>query len=135
MLISFLRSRQAGHFQLQKMKETLFSYGTLQKENVQMKLFGKIFQSSTDTLKGFKTTTIEIRDESFISKGEEKFQQTLIASTDNNDTVKGTVLELTTEELTLADKYEPDNYKRIQVILESGKKAWVYIATKINIPK
>lgn len=100
-----------------------------------MKLFGRIFQSLTDTLKGFKTTTIEIRDESFLSTGEEKLQQTLIASTDNNDIVKGTVLELTTEELTLADKYEPDNYKRIRVTLESGKKAWVYIATKINISK
>ncbi len=100
-----------------------------------MKLFGRIFQSLTDTLKGFKTTAVEIMDESFLSKGEEKFQQTLIASADNNDTVKGTVLELTTEELTLADKYEPDNYKRIRVTLESGKKAWVYIATKINISK
>ena len=100
-----------------------------------MKGFGRVFQSSTDTLKGFKTATIEIMDGSFLSKGEEKFQQTLIASTDNNATVKGTVLELTAEELTLADKYEPDNYKRIEAVPESGKKAWIYIATKINISK
>jgi len=50
---------------------------------------------------------------------------------DDNDIVDRTALEITDEELLLADEYEPKNYKRIKVMLESGKKAWIYVATEI----
>jgi len=112
------------------MKEYLFSYGTLQKRNVQFTLFGRTFQGSADTLKEYKTASIEIKDESFLSKGEEKYQQTVIFSGDKNDFIQGTVFEITAEELILADKYEPGNYKRGKVVLESGKEAWIYIAVE-----
>ena len=111
------------------MKENIFSYGTLQKEKVQMELFGKVLQSSADILCGYKVATIEIKDQLFLSKGEDKFQQTLLATSNSNDIIKGTVLEITVEELLQADKYEPDNYKRIKVTLQSGKEAWIYVAT------
>jgi gamma-glutamylcyclotransferase (GGCT)/AIG2-like uncharacterized protein YtfP len=110
-------------------KENIFSYGTLQKEKVQMELFGRILQGSADMLRGYKTAIIEIRDESFLSKGEEKYQQTLIATANKNDIIKGTVLEITAKELLLADTYEPDNYKRNKVVLDSGKEAWIYVAS------
>jgi len=110
------------------MKEYLFSYGTLQKDKVQLALFGRILQGNTDTLKGYKTVSIEIKDNAFLAKGEEKLQQNIVISKDINDAVKGTVFELTGEELLHADKYEPDNYKRTQVVLQSGKKAWIYLA-------
>jgi len=109
--------------------EYLFSYGTLQKEKVQLDLFGRILSGSGDVLRGYKVSTIEIRDEAFLSKGEGKHQKTLIVSA--SDIVDGTALEITGEELLLADKYEPKNYKRIKVMLESGKKAWIYVATDI----
>jgi gamma-glutamylcyclotransferase (GGCT)/AIG2-like uncharacterized protein YtfP len=112
------------------MKEYLFSYGTLQKEKVQIELFGRILQGSGDRLRGYKATAIEIRDESFLLKGEQKNQQTAIISKDKNDSIKGTVFEITEEELLAADKYEPDGYKRINVVLESGKEAWIYVATE-----
>jgi gamma-glutamylcyclotransferase (GGCT)/AIG2-like uncharacterized protein YtfP len=114
------------------MKEYLFSYGTLQKEKVQTDLFGRVLQGSDDTLTGYKAVTIEIKDESFLSKGEQKYQQTLIISKDKNDSIKGTVLEITAEELLIADKYEPDNYTRVKVVLESGKEAWIYIAVETD---
>ncbi len=110
------------------MKQYLFSYGTLQKEKVQIALFGKTLPGWSDSLKGYKLATIEIKDEAFLSKGEEKLQQTLVLSHDTHDIIKGTVLELTGEELLLADKYEPDNYKRVSVLLQSGKQAWIYMA-------
>ncbi|MFI5188555.1 MAG: gamma-glutamylcyclotransferase family protein [Chitinophagales bacterium] len=110
------------------MKEYLFSYGTLQKGKVQAELFGRILQGSTDALSGYKVVTIEIKDQSFLSKGEEKYQSTVIISDNKDDQIKGTVLEITEEELQVADNYEPNNYKRIKVVLESGKKAWIYIA-------
>jgi gamma-glutamylcyclotransferase (GGCT)/AIG2-like uncharacterized protein YtfP len=109
------------------MNEYLFSYGTLQKVKVQLELFGRILTGSADTLTGYKVATIEIMDKSFLTKGEEKYQQTVIFTNDKNDNIQGTVLEITEEELSLADKYEPDNYKRIKVVLESGKEAWIYL--------
>lgn len=111
------------------MNQYLFSYGTLQKEKVQIELFGRILQGSGDTLIGYKVSTIEIKDESFLLKGEQKYQLTAGISKDN-DNIKRTVFEITEEELRLADKYEPVNYKRVKVVLESGKEAWIYIAAE-----
>ncbi len=109
------------------MNEWLFSYGTLQKVDVQWKLFGRHLTGTMDILKGYKTTSIEINDESFLSKGEQKQQQTLVITNDQQDIIKGTVFEVSAEELLQADKYEPAGYKRVKVELESGKRAWVYM--------
>ena len=110
------------------MEELLFSYGTLQKEKVQMELFGRLLPGTKDVLDGYKISSIEIKDDAFLSKGEDKYQQTLILSNNKLDKTEGTVFEISEDELLLADKYEPDNYKRIQVALRSGKQAWIYIA-------
>ena len=112
------------------MKEYLFSYGTLQKEKVQSDLFGRLLKGTRDILKGYKTSSIEITDESFLSKGEQKYQLTTVLSNDKNDFIEGMVFEVSEEEMLLADKYEPENYKRVKVELASGKKAWIYIATQ-----
>lgn len=109
------------------MKEWLFSYGTLQKSRVQLELFGRHLSGAKDRLKGYKKSTIEINDESFLSKGEQKDQLTLVFSDDELDIIEGTVFEVTPEELLQADSYEPSSYKRVSVILASGKQAWVYM--------
>ena len=93
-----------------------------------MELFGRLLNGTKDSLKGYKISTIEIKDESFLSKGEDKYQRTLTRSKDNNDSIEGTVFDISGEELLLADKYEPDNYKRIKVALRSGKEVWIYVA-------
>ncbi|HEY6504650.1 MAG TPA: gamma-glutamylcyclotransferase family protein [Chitinophagaceae bacterium] len=108
--------------------EYLFSYGTLQQEKTQLELFGRILKGSADTLAGYRVSTIEITDISFLSRGEQKLQQTVILSDDKNDAIKGTVFEVTKEELLLADKYEPAGYTRLKVRLASGKEAWIYRA-------
>ena len=46
----------------------------------------------------------------------------------NVDVVEGTVFEVTSDELLEADNYEVEDYKRIEVILKSGIKSWVYTA-------
>jgi hypothetical protein len=114
------------------MKEYLFSYGTLQKDITQLKLFGRLLNGAKDILKGYKFSPIEVTDKAFLSKGEEKIQLTVTPSQDKEDIIHGTVFEISEEELLLADKYEPDNYKRIQIELETGKKAWIYAAMKIS---
>lgn len=113
------------------MTEYLFSYGTLQKENVQIELFGRRLTGVKDLLKGYKFSPVEITDELFLSKGEEKYQLTIIHSKNEKDIINGTVFEMIEKELFLADKYEPVNYKRSKVTLASGKEAWIYAATEI----
>lgn len=110
------------------MNECLFSYGTLQEDRVQLKLFGRLLKGAKDTLKGYRVSPIEITDEAFLSKGEQKDQRIAILSNDKNDTIEGTVLEVTGAELILADSYEPNDYERVKVEFESGKKGWIYAA-------
>lgn len=108
--------------------EYLFSYGTLQKENVQVELFGRILKGSADSLEGYIVSSIEIKDEDFLSKGEEKYQLTAVVSKNKMDQINGTVFEITEKELNRADTYEPAGYKRIKVSLQSGKETWIYLA-------
>ena len=110
------------------MNEFLFSYGTLQKEKVQLELFGRLLHATKDVAEGYKLSSIEIKDKAFLSKGEDKYQRTLIPSSNKADKIEGTVFEISNEELLLADKYEPNHYKRIKVVLRSGKQAWIYVA-------
>jgi len=113
------------------MKEYLFSYGTLQNEKVQIDLFGRSLAGSADVLRGYKVSTIEITDETFLSKGEGKYQKTLMISANENDIVRGIVFEITGDELLIVDGYEPGNYKRTRVMVKSGKKVWIYSATEV----
>jgi Gamma-glutamyl cyclotransferase, AIG2-like len=108
------------------MAEYLFSYGTLQKEKTQFNLFGRLLKGFKDVLTGYKLSPIEITDEKFLAKGEGKNQLTVIATNNPADRIEGTALEVTKEELLFADKYEPANYKRMKVLLQSGTEAWIY---------
>ena len=110
------------------MNEYLFSYGTLQQEKVQMDLFSRILKGTKDVLKGYKASPIEITDETFLATGDGKIQKIAMKSDDNNDSIEGTVFELSGKELLHTDSYEPPDYKRIKVELASGKKAWIYMA-------
>lgn len=112
------------------MNTYLFSYGTLQISKVQEESFGRLLHGSRDALKGYKLSSLEIIDESVLAKSEQKYHPIAIPASDGNNTIEGTVFEISEEEILMADKYEVDDYKRIQVELESGKEAWVYIAAK-----
>jgi gamma-glutamylcyclotransferase (GGCT)/AIG2-like uncharacterized protein YtfP len=115
--------------------ESLFSYGTLQKEKVQLELFGRKLKGIKDAVEGYRLSTIEIKDESVVSKSEQT--QHLIAVTGTmNDIIRGMVLEITPQELKVADEYETEDYMRVQVQLESGNRAWMYVAAnqKSNKP-
>ena len=110
------------------MTEYLFSYGTLQKEKVQVELFDRLLNGTKDILKGYKLSSIEIKEEAFLSKSEQNFHLIAILSKDDTDIIEGTVYEISEEELLLIDNYEPEEYKRVKVMLESGKKVWIYVA-------
>ncbi|WP_121353694.1 gamma-glutamylcyclotransferase family protein [Flavisolibacter nicotianae] len=110
------------------MNEFLFSYGTLQNEAVQLALFGRRLHGTSDALNGYCVAAIEISDEAFLAKGEDRNQSTAVRSDKPNDGIRGMVFEITSEELLQADRYEPANYQRVSVVLASGKQAWLYMA-------
>ena len=112
------------------MNEFLFSYGTLQKDKVQKESFGRILKGSKDILKGYKLSSLEIKDETVLSKREQKFHPIAVHTNNLDDTVEGIIFEITEDELFIADTYEADEYVRVSEIFESGKVAWVYVAKK-----
>lgn len=105
----------------------LFSYGTLQLENVQLSSFGRRLAGTPDTMPGFRKDMVEITDPEVLKTSGERFHPIVVPSSDPNDTVSGTVFQITEAELAAADKYEVADYKRVEIILSSGTKAWVYV--------
>lgn len=107
--------------------ENLFTYGTLQTEEVQLATFGRRLEGHADALPGYALRSIEIEDEDFVTKSGTKIHRNLQFTGDPSDFVEGTVYSVTQQELEEADGYEPEGYKRVLVQLRSGAKAWVYL--------
>lgn len=105
----------------------LFSYGTLQQENVQLSSFGRLLKGEDDAMPGYKKSMLEITGPEVVATSGERFHPIVEASADPADSVAGKVFEITEAELAAADKYEVADYKRVEVVLGSGLTAWVYI--------
>lgn len=105
----------------------LFSYGTLQQENVQLSSFGRLLKGEDDTMQGYRQSMLEILDPDVVARSGKKFHPVVEASPDPADSVAGKVFEITEAELAAADRYEVADYKRVNVQLGSGKAAWAYI--------
>lgn len=105
----------------------LFSYGTLQLEEVQLATFGRTLSGRSDALVGYQQSMLEITDPQVIATSG-KAHHPIVRHTDNpKDEVPGMVFEITDEELAHADRYEVSDYKRVRAQLASGDEAWVYI--------
>ncbi len=109
------------------MTEFLFSYGTLQLQKVQLETFGRILEGTPETLNGFKIERLRITNQSVLDKSEQEFHPIALPSNNKNDEIKGTLYQISSEELAHADAYEVSDYKRILVTFQSGKKGWIYI--------
>jgi hypothetical protein len=105
----------------------LFSYGTLQLESVQLSSFGRVLAGSRDAMPGFKKSLVEITDPDVLATSGERFHPIVTPSDAPGDKVDGMVFEITAAELAAADRYEVSDYKRVEVTLRSGRKAWVYV--------
>lgn len=108
------------------MTELLFSYGTLQQEEVQRASFGRKLEGVRDALPGWKQAMVEITDPDVLAKSGKRFHP-IVMPGGAGDQVPGTVFEISPEELAAADRYEVSDYKRLAVRLASGKQAWVYV--------
>ena len=106
----------------------LFSYGTLQQEDVQLSTFGRLLQGQEDELPGFEQSLVRIEDAQFAATSGRTHHANVTPSGKEDSRVSGTVFEITDAELAAADQYEqPAAYKRIAAMLASGKQAWVYV--------
>ncbi|MFM2482185.1 gamma-glutamylcyclotransferase family protein [Celerinatantimonas sp. YJH-8] len=106
--------------------EMLFSYGTLQLENVQKETFGRLLTGTKDVLLGYVLSEIRIKDQDVIQKSGTDIHPILKYTGINSDQVEGTIFQITEDELHQADTYEVDEYTRIKGNFKSGISAWIY---------
>jgi hypothetical protein len=105
----------------------LFSYGTLQQENVQLATFHRRLEGSPDSLVGFRRTLFEITDPDVVRMSGKTHHPMATYTGVAEELMGGTVFEITDEELEQADRYETDPaYRRFSTRLLSGRIAWVY---------
>jgi gamma-glutamylcyclotransferase (GGCT)/AIG2-like uncharacterized protein YtfP len=109
------------------MKQYLFSYGTLQKEKVQLESFGRLLHGEKDSLLGYKLSLVKITDPVVLEKSGQQYHPIAIYTGDNQDLVEGMVFEVNDAELKQADEYEVADYRRVEGKLLSGKETWVYV--------
>jgi len=104
----------------------LFSYGTLQRDDVQMSTFGRVLHGNPDVLIGFELSLLRIEDPEFVAMSGEIDHAIVKFNGRNDSRVSGTVFDISDGELANADHYEPAGYTRISAVLASGHWAWVY---------
>lgn len=105
----------------------LFSYGTLQNEQVQLETFGRKILGFKDELIGYKINYIEIFDKEVLRMSNQKFHLIIEYTGNTSDKVNGMTFEISEDELIKADNYEVDDYRRVLLKLKSGKNGYVYI--------
>ena len=109
------------------MSELLFAYGTLRQREVQLATFGRELKGYVDAVIGYELHHLIITDPQVIAtSGSDRHP--ILRPTDRPDAhVNGVVFTITAAELTAADGYEVNDYRRISVPLRSGAHAWVYV--------
>jgi gamma-glutamylcyclotransferase (GGCT)/AIG2-like uncharacterized protein YtfP len=106
----------------------LFSYGTLQQEEVQLSTFGRKLAGEKDLITGYEPSLVKITDPELAAKLGKSHHDNISATGDDWSNVQGTVFEVTEAELALADTFEAQfEYRRVNVALASGNDAWVYL--------
>lgn len=106
----------------------IFSYGTLQREEVQRATYGRLLQGRGDALVGFTLASVEIADPQRAAMLGRTHNANAAFDGREDSRVPGMVFEISDAELADTDRYEePDGYKRIAVTLASGREAWVYV--------
>jgi gamma-glutamylcyclotransferase (GGCT)/AIG2-like uncharacterized protein YtfP len=98
----------------------LFSYGTLQKAEIQLATFGRLLTGRADELPQYELAAV------IASVGATHANASLNGRSDSR--VSGMAFEVTEAELLASDRYEAiADYKRIAVVLATGASAWVYV--------
>ncbi|TPW14532.1 MAG: hypothetical protein FD129_1065 [bacterium] len=106
----------------------LFSYGSLQQEDVQLSTFGRLLHGQRDELPGYEPSLVEIDDPQLVATIGRTHHANVIPGANHDSRVPGMVFEITEAELARVDEYEiAFLYRRIDVVLASGRRALVYV--------
>jgi hypothetical protein len=105
---------------MSEQQHRLFSYGSLQDPAVQMRLVGRTIPMTPDALRGY------VEDQVAMEGG--VYPMLRPAPDGTVPLIAGVVLMVSGEELARFDLYETAVYARVEVTLESGVTAWVYVA-------
>jgi hypothetical protein len=92
---------------------SLFSYGTLRQDNVQIASLGRLLVGRPDALRGYTTIMTEITDPNVVATSGLKFHPMVVHTDHPADEVPGMRFSVTEAELAAADKYEVSDHKRI----------------------
>jgi hypothetical protein len=105
----------------------LFSYGTLQLREVQLAKYGRVLEGSPDALLGYQLEVLADRDPDAVRISGTKTHKVVRLTGNPEDRVPGVVFLLTEDELIATDRYEGSDYARTELVLESGRRALVYV--------
>jgi hypothetical protein len=106
----------------------LFSYGSLQQEEVQLSTFGRRLDGQRDELPRFEPSLVRIDDPQVAIKLGKTHHANVRFNGNEGSRVPGMVFEVTDTELAGVDKYEAAFfYQRAAAMLGSGRQAWVYV--------
>ena len=106
----------------------LFSYGSLQRPEVQIATFDRLLSGRRDHLPGYVVERVSIRNPARAAELGIEAHANAQATGDPQDRIDGTVFDVTEDELRSVDTYEHrDAYARRSVTLGSGAVAWIYV--------
>jgi hypothetical protein len=105
----------------------LFSYGTLQLPEVQRATFGRLLDGRPDALCGFALEPLVVSSAEIARISGAAVHYIARAGGDASGPIPGVVFAVTAAELAAADRYEVDA-RRIEAVLASGARAFVYVA-------
>jgi gamma-glutamylcyclotransferase (GGCT)/AIG2-like uncharacterized protein YtfP len=105
----------------------LFSYGTLRHPEVQRATCGRLLAGEPDVLIGYRLAPLTITNLEVVALSGAPVHMIACRTGDPADRIAGIIYAITREELAATDDYEGDAYARIEVRLESGAAAFVYI--------
>lgn len=100
-----------------KATEYLFSYGSLQDTSIHYALLGRSLEGEADALMGYVIAQEKIAGEFVVAE----------PSIDPKDKIEGHLYVLSHMDIAKIDSYEGPAYKRIKLLLDSGKNAWTYV--------
>ena len=107
----------------------LFSYGSLQQEDVQVATYGRVLRGDADELIDWVVTKIAVPAWHKAAAAGVSHYANVEPRLNTGSRVAGTVFEITDAELEAADAYEREaEYTRVVAVLASGRSAWVYVS-------
>lgn len=106
----------------------LFSYGTLQREDIQFSTLGRHLNGQKDQLVGYQPSLVAIADPVMAARLGKTHHNNVSATGNPASRAGGTVFDLTDAELAACDAYEAlFDYRRVTATLASGTETWVYV--------